>query len=242
LHFWLPNVIENINWKNNLILITLQKLTPIIIISYLNYLNKIFIIFIFFSLITGAIGGLNQTSIRKLLSFSSINHIGWIFSAIIFNENIWLLYFIIYSLLNFRIIFIFKNFQIFYLIQIYSIFNNSYLLKFNLLISILSLGGIPPFLGFLPKWLIIQSLILIKINFINLFLIITRLIILYYYLKIRFSAFIINYNELNWYFKNYLNKKKFILIIYLNFISLLYCSNFIFLLLVSSHIIYFILF
>jgi len=218
-HFWFPNVIENLNWLNNLILITWQKLAPIIILSYLN-LNNFLIIFVLISTLVGAIGGLNQISLRKLIAFSSINHIGWIFIALTFNEYIWLIYFSIYTFLNFSIIYLFKIFQIFYLNQIYSIFLNSYFLKFYLLISTLSLGGLPPFLGFLPKWLIIQSLILLKINLINLFLIIIRLITLFYYLKIRFAAFIINYNELNWNYKNFYNKINKNFLITINFISL----------------------
>lgn len=219
-HFWFPNVIENINWSNGIILITWQKLTPILILSYFININKIFIIFIIISTLIGAIGGLNQTSLRKLLAFSSINHIGWILTAIIFNETLWLIYFIIYTFLNFCIIFLLNIFQIFYLNQIYSLFINSFFLKFSLLISLLSLGGLPPFLGFIPKWLIIQSLIIIKINLINLFLICIRLITLFYYIKIRISSFILNYNEFNWNFKNFFKNYKFNVILKLNFISL----------------------
>jgi len=213
-HFWFPNVIENLNWSNNLILITWQKLSPIIILSYLE-LNNLCIFFVILSTLIGAIGGLNQISLRKLIAFSSINHIGWIIIALTFNESIWLIYFILYSFLNFSIIYLFKIFQIFYLNQIYSLFINSYFLKFYLITSILSLGGLPPFLGFLPKWLIIQSLIFLNLNLITLFLISIRLITLFYYLKIRFAAYILNYNELNWNFKNYFNSfnKNFIIII-----------------------------
>jgi len=219
-HFWFPNVIENINWINNLILITWQKIAPIIILSYLN-LRKILLIFVILSTFIGAIGGLNQTSIRKLIAFSSINHIGWIIMAFIFNENLWLIYFLLYTFLNCSIVFIFKIFQIFYLNQVYSLFSNSYFLKFRLFSSLLSLGGIPPFLGFLPKWLVIQSLLFIKLNFINLFIILIRLITLYYYLKIRFAAFILNYNEFNWNYKNFFKNKSLIIIINLNFLSLI---------------------
>lgn len=218
-HFWFPNVRETLNWINNLILITWQKLGPIIILSYLNLNNYLFI-FVFLSTFIGSIGGFNQLSLRKLMTFSSINHIGWIIISLIFNEFIWWIYFILYSILNFSIIYLFKTFQIFYLNQIYNLFINSYLIKFYLIISILSLGGLPPFLGFFPKWLIIQSLILLKINIIILFLIIIRLITLFYYLKIAFTSHILNYNELNWNINPYFNKKNIIFIININFISL----------------------
>lgn len=219
-HFWFPNVIENVNWINCIILITWQKLAPIIIMTYLIEINSIIIVFIIISTLVGAIGGLNQISLRKMLAFSSINHLGWIITAMIYNENIWMIYFITYSFINFCIIYIFKIFQIFYLSQIYSIFINSSFLKFSLIISTISLGGLPPFLGFAPKWLIIQSIIFINLNIINLFIICIRLVTLFYYLKIRFAAFIFNYNEFNFMYKNYFNNNKYIIILKFNYISL----------------------
>jgi len=218
-HLWFPNVIENINWINGLILITWQKLAPIIILSYLT-LTNIISVFVILSTFIGAVGGLNQTSLRKLMAFSSINHIGWIIIALSFNENLWLLYFTLYSFLNSSIVYIFKIFQIFYISQIYTIFVNSYFIKFSLLSSLLSLGGLPPFLGFLPKWIIIQSLLFMKLNLLTLFMIFIRLITLYYYLKISFAALMLNYNDFSW---NYINSYKNSSIIYVlnfNFFSL----------------------
>lgn len=91
-HFWFPGVIEGLSWINGLILITWQKIAPLILISYnINY--NFFLISIILSIIIGALGGLNQTSLRKLIAFSSINHLGWILIAIINNELLWFTYF-----------------------------------------------------------------------------------------------------------------------------------------------------
>lgn len=218
-HFWFPNVIENLSWVNRLILITWQKLAPMLILSYLK-LRNFLIVFIFFSSVVGALGGLNQTSLRKLMAFSSINHIGWMIGSLMFNESLWFFYFIIYSYLNRGVVFIFNNFQSFYLSQLYSLFSNSYLLKFCLLRSILSLGGLPPFLGFLPKWLVIQSIVLINFDFIILLIILIRLITLYYYLKIRFAAFMFNHSNFNWGSLTIFNVNHIIIILILTFFSL----------------------
>ncbi|MBV8802403.1 MAG: hypothetical protein JO131_05490 [Gammaproteobacteria bacterium] len=43
--------------------------------------------------------------------------------------------------------------------QIHDSIKNNLTKKIILGINILSLGGLPPFLGFLPKWLIIQNII-----------------------------------------------------------------------------------
>lgn len=218
-HFWFPNVIEGINWTNNLILITWQKIAPIIIISYFLF-NNFFIFFILASVLIGSLGGLNQTSIRKIIAFSSINHLGWMLAAIIFNEYIWLFYFIIYFFLSFILILIFNIFKIFYLNQIFSLFIHSYILKFIFLISLLSLGGLPPFLGFLPKWLVIQSLINLNQYYIVIFIICISLVTLYFYLRICYTAFLLNYEELNWSYKLYFNNNLFNLISFFLIISI----------------------
>lgn len=219
-HFWFPNVIENLQWINCLVLITWQKLAPIIVLSYFTEFRNLLIIFILLATLIGAIGGLNQISLRKLLAFSSINHLGWMFTAIIFYENIWTIYFVIYSFINFCIVYLIKTFQIFYLNQIYSIFINSPFIKYSLLISLISLGGLPPFLGFIPKWLIIQSIIFIKFYLISLFLICIRLITLFYYLKITFAAVLFNYIEFNFINKNFFIKTNYLIVLNLNFLLL----------------------
>lgn len=196
-HFWFPNVIEGINWIPRLILITWQKIAPILIISYLIVFNYL-LFFIVISVITGAIGGLNQTSIRKIIAFSSINHLGWILSAIIFNEYLWIFYFLIYSFISLGLILLFNQFKLFYLNQLFNIFSHSFILKFTLLVSFLSLAGLPPFLGFLPKWIVIQSLSSINQFSLIIILILISLVTIYFYLRICFSAFILSYKEITW--------------------------------------------
>jgi len=93
-HFWFPNVIEGLSWINSLILITWQKIAPLILTSYI-IINKIILISVILSIIIGSLGGLNQTSLRKLMAFSSINHLGWILSAIYSRESLWIIYFFI---------------------------------------------------------------------------------------------------------------------------------------------------
>lgn len=218
-HFWFPNVIEGISWINNLILITWQKIAPILIISYSIFFN-FFFFFIISSVLIGAIGGLNQISIRKLIAFSSINHIGWILSSLIFNEYLWLIYFCFYSIISFSLIYLFNTFKLFYINQIFSIFINSYLIKFIFIINFLSLGGIPPFLGFLPKWIIIQLLSNLNQNFIIFFIILITLITLYFYIRIRFSALLLNYDNIKWIQKIYYNNFSLIILSFFTFFSI----------------------
>lgn len=192
-HFWLPQVIDKIRWINNLILITVQKIAPIIILSYIINLNFIVLI-VWLNMVIRALRGFNQTSLRKIIAFSSINHIGWIFIGLLFNETLWLNYFIFYRVFSFAIVIIFKNFNLFFIQQTFSLKIN-YLYKIIIFCSFLSLGGLPPFLGFFPKWIIIQFLVNFNIPLLTL-MIFCSLVILYFYLRICYSAFII-YNYFN---------------------------------------------
>lgn len=204
-HFWFPGVMEGLNWINNLILITWQKIAPLILISYI-IINKFLIIIIILSVLIGSIGGLSQTSLRKIIAFSSINHLGWILAAIISSENLWITYFLLYTFLSFNLIYIFNAFKLFHLNQIFSLFSNFPIIKFFLIMSLLSLGGLPPFLGFLPKWLVIQNMATNNMLFTVVIIVCLTLLTLYYYMRICYSAFILNYWEINWnYNQNYLN-------------------------------------
>lgn len=221
-HYWFPEVIEGLNWVNCLILLTWQKIAPIILLIN-NALNEKFIIFIIsFCLIISALSGFNQIRIRKIIAYSSINHIGWMLSSIIISKSIWRIYFLIYTFISINLIFIFQKFNCFYLTQIIYLINQNKILKINFFLNFLSLGGIPPFIGFFPKWLNINWLISSNNFFLPLILIILTLIILFIYLRTIFSSIIINHRE----YKIYSIKNKIFLPI-LNFLSislLIFCT------------------
>nr|YP_010518910.1 NADH dehydrogenase subunit 2 [Chrysops niger]UXO95475.1 NADH dehydrogenase subunit 2 [Chrysops niger] len=218
-HFWFPGVMEGLSWVNNLILMTWQKIAPMMLISYI--INKNFFIFIIImSMIIGSLGGLNQTSLRKIMAFSSINHLGWMLAAMISNENLWLFYFLMYSFLSFTIVFLFNVFKLFHINQVFYLFFSSKILKFSLFMNLLSLGGLPPFLGFLPKWLVIQQLSMNYQLMLLIFMTSLTLITLYFYLRISYSAFMLNYSESNWFNNSNLNNFNMIFYSILSFISL----------------------
>lgn len=190
-HFWLPEVIAGLNWSRIFILVTWQKIAPIILLSLQinSYHNLFFSIIIISSSIIRGLQGLNQTCLRKILAYSSINHVGWIIRTLFYSINIWLIYIIIYSIININIILIFKKFNTLYLNQLRHIFNSRKKIKFLFILNFLSLGGLPPFLGFFPKWIAINSIISNTHYLIAFILIIFRLISLYFYLRISFSTF-----------------------------------------------------
>nr|UIS24498.1 NADH dehydrogenase subunit 2 [Aedeomyia squamipennis] len=219
-HFWFPGVMEGLNWINNFILMTWQKIAPLMLISY-NFNYYYFMISLILSMTIGSLGGLNQTSLRKLMAFSSINHLGWMLMAMMSNELLWFMYFIMYMMISASIIIMFYNFKLYHFNQIFNLSSKS-MLNFFLFLNLLSMGGLPPFLGFMPKWLVIQSLTQmnqIMILFIAMFL---TLITLFFYLRLSYNIFTLNNSQSSWILNinkfNIFNNSFFMVI--LNFISI----------------------
>nr|YP_010022641.1 NADH dehydrogenase subunit 2 [Muscina pascuorum]QOP39489.1 NADH dehydrogenase subunit 2 [Muscina pascuorum] len=196
-HFWFPNVMEGMSWMNSLILMTWQKLAPLMLISYLM-LNPLIMMSVILSSLIGALGGLNQTSLRKLMAYSSINHLAWMLAAL-FNENLlWITYFMFYSFISSTMIFLFNIYKSSYINQLFSKFMYNKSFKFYLFLNLLSLGGLPPFLGFLPKLMVIQSLTMNNQLLLLLFMLMMALITIYFYLRLSYSVFMLNFLENNW--------------------------------------------
>nr|YP_009400052.1 NADH dehydrogenase subunit 2 [Nurudea shiraii]ARW70209.1 NADH dehydrogenase subunit 2 [Nurudea shiraii] len=215
-HLWLPSMIEGLNWMSCFLLMTWQKITPMIMISYLN-LNKLFILFIVMISLNNLFG-MNQNSLRKILAMSSINNSSWMLIMILINEILWIHYFMIYSILNMMIMYILWIYKINYINQL-KFFNFNFFLKMNMLMLILSIMGLPPMLGFMMKWMLIKMLIYNKMIIILMLLISLTILNLYFYLKLTYFL-LFNFNLFNkWYLQNKKNNN-FNNILFMNFFSL----------------------
>nr|YP_009400282.1 NADH dehydrogenase subunit 2 [Nurudea yanoniella]ARW70274.1 NADH dehydrogenase subunit 2 [Nurudea yanoniella]QBK84291.1 NADH dehydrogenase subunit 2 [Nurudea yanoniella] len=217
-HLWLPSMIEGLNWMSCFLLITWQKITPMVMISYLN-MNKS-IIFIITMISLNNLFGMNQNSMRKILAISSINNSSWMLIAILINEMLWINYFFIYSILNMMIMYMLWIYQINYINQL-KFFNFNFFLKMNMLMLILSIMGLPPMMGFLMKWMLIKMLIYNKMIIILSLLITLTILNLYFYLKLTYFL-LFNFNLFNkWFLQNKKNNN-FNYILFINFFSLFF--------------------
>nr|ARH54312.1 NADH dehydrogenase subunit 2 [Curculionidae sp. 6 AH-2016] len=194
-HSWLPEVISGLNWEMIYIMLTWQKIAPLILLIYTIHSPLYISIIIVLSSMISGLQGMNQICLRKILAYSSINHLSWMMAALMNSYIIWLYYFIIYLIINFNIIFIFNKYNIFYIKQTNKIFSSNKKMKFFFMTNFLSLGGLPPFLGFLPKWMTINYLVMNNFYMLSLFMVLLTLYSLYFYLRITFSSFSINMQE-----------------------------------------------
>nr|WHU29545.1 NADH dehydrogenase subunit 2 [Sephisa chandra] len=217
-HFWFPNIMEGLSWLNCFILMTWQKITPMILLSYYFNMNFLLIMMIL-NVMVGTIGSFNQTSLRKLMAFSSINNLGWMLLALMISENLWMIYFIFYSFFISFLCFLFYILNIFFISQLFN-FNLNFSIKIFILINFLSLGGLPPFLGFFPKWLIINYLLINNLYFTIFIFVMTSLIMLFVYIRLIYTSFMFYQTKLKW-FKIFIKNNYLITINFFSFISLL---------------------
>jgi NADH-ubiquinone oxidoreductase chain 2 len=179
-----------LDWLCLYLILTLQKINPLMLLVSSCWVWELFFVGILFSGTLGALLGLSQTSLRKLLIFSSVNHLGWLLLAMSVRLVILRVYFVIYCFLLFPLIALFININIGYLGQIQGLPISS--MRLILLTgSLLSLGGLPPFLGFFPKWIVISGALSLGNYFLGLFLVLVSLFTLFYYLRISYAGFIL---------------------------------------------------
>nr|YP_010547166.1 NADH dehydrogenase subunit 2 [Abia berezowskii]UYK52053.1 NADH dehydrogenase subunit 2 [Abia berezowskii] len=196
-HWWTPKIINFMNWKNCFMLLTWQKINPLIMISMTKISNLIYYS-IMMSTMIGAILGLNQTSLKLLITYSSINHIAWLMISMMMNLTIFIMYFIIYSMSLFMICMMLNNFNIKFLNQLMKNNNYNMFLKINTLMMFLSLSGIPPMLGFFPKFKVLMLMIKNQLFLESLLFILFSLIILSYYLNPMISMMMLNKMNSKW--------------------------------------------
>lgn len=174
---WYFQITENINWKIWFLINTAQKIIPIWLLTKFNNI-KIINLIITINRIYRRLEIYNNNSIRWLLNRSSLNHIRWILVSINSQFRNWEFYMLIYLILRLNIILFLKNYNLKINININNIrFNIKILFSINLINFI----GIPPIIGFLPKFLV-----LIRINTIMSIwvLVLNNILIRYYYILI----------------------------------------------------------
>nr|UXG58605.1 NADH dehydrogenase subunit 2 [Dermacentor albipictus]UXG58631.1 NADH dehydrogenase subunit 2 [Dermacentor albipictus]UXG58696.1 NADH dehydrogenase subunit 2 [Dermacentor albipictus] len=184
-HFWIMMIANSVNFNALFMLLSFQKMIPLFIISKFFYSPLIILIII--STLMSSITALNLKQINKLLILSSISHQGWMMCLIAKKINFWISYLIMYSMILFPIINMTARYKMNYM-EMSSMTKMNINEKLSYISNFMSLGGMPPFLGFFMK--IMAIYMLMKSNFsLIVFLIISSLINLFFYLKILTPSF-----------------------------------------------------
>lgn len=171
-------------------------------------IKNILLISSILSLIIGTVVGLAQIKIKRLLAYSTISHIGFMLLAIAINTeqsiDSFLFYLIQYIITNLNIFFILLAISYFsinekgkkvnlinlelidikYIKDLQGLFNMNPLLSLTFSISLFSMAGIPPLIGFFSKQFVLYSAIDQGHYLLSIIAILVSIISASYYLKI----------------------------------------------------------
>nr|ACC78089.1 NADH dehydrogenase subunit 2 [Elaenia gigas] len=189
-HFWFPEVLQGSSLMTSLMLATIMKFPPTILLLLTSpSLNPVLLIMM--AIASTALGGwmgLNQTQIRKILAFSSISHLGWMTIILIYNPKLTLITFYLYSLSTAAIFFALDSANTLKLSTLMTAWSKIPSLTATLMLALLSLAGLPPLTGFLPKWLIIQELTKQELTAAAITIALLSLLGLFFYLRLAYCA------------------------------------------------------
>ncbi|NP_059332.1 NADH dehydrogenase subunit 2 (mitochondrion) [Danio rerio] len=186
MHFWLPEVLQGLDLLTGLILSTWQKLAPMALIIQTTQTTDPLILTslgIASSLI-GGWSGLNQTQLRKILAYSSIAHMGWMIIVIQYAPQLTLIALGTYIFMTSAAFLTLKVLSATKINTLTTTWPKSPILAAIATLVMLSLGGLPPLTGFMPKWLILQELTKQDLPATATIMALTALLSLFFYLRL----------------------------------------------------------
>nr|BAO09041.1 NADH dehydrogenase subunit 2 [Tariqilabeo latius] len=189
MHFWMPEVLQGLDLLTGLIMSTWQKLAPFaLIIQTAQSIDPMLLTLLgITSTLVGGWGGLNQTQLRKILAYSSIAHMGWMIIIIQHAPQLTLIALGTYIIMTSAAFLTLKMSSATKISTLTTTWSKSPILTATTALVLLSLGGLPPLTGFLPKWLILQELAKQDLPIIATAMALTALISLYFYLRLCYA-------------------------------------------------------
>nr|AEP04274.1 NADH dehydrogenase subunit II [Microeca fascinans assimilis] len=189
-HFWLPEVLQGSPLITGLLLSTIMKLPPITLLYMASpSLNSSLLTSMaILSVALGGWMGLNQTQTRKIMAFSSISHLGWMTIILVYSPKLTLLNFYLYTVMTAAVFLTFNSIKALNLSTLMTSWAKTPALNTMLLLTLLSLAGLPPLTGFLPKWLIIQELTKQDMTLAATTISLLSLLSLFFYLRLAYCA------------------------------------------------------
>nr|AAV67856.1 NADH dehydrogenase subunit 2 [Liolaemus cf. silvanae] len=189
-HFWLTEVMQGTTMETAMIIATWQKLAPmaIIFMTTNNLTPTVLLTMGVLSTIIGGWGGLNQTQLRKMMAYSSIAHLGWMAAISTMMTTILAINLATYLLMTTTMFFMLIMTKSKTIQDLTLLWSMSPMISTLTTITLLSLGGLPPLTGFIPKWLIIEELALQNLTPMATALAMSTLLSLYFYLRLTYMS------------------------------------------------------
>nr|UBQ33947.1 NADH dehydrogenase subunit 2 [Hemiculter leucisculus]BAW88458.1 NADH dehydrogenase subunit 2 [Hemiculter leucisculus] len=189
MHFWMPEVLQGLDLLTGLILSTWQKLAPFaLIVQTAQAVDPMLLTALgLASTLVGGWGGLNQTQLRKILAYSSIAHMGWMIIVLQYAPQLTLLALGTYIFMTSAAFLTLKTSSATKINTLSMVWSKSPVLTTTTALVLLSLGGLPPLTGFMPKWLILQELAKQNLPITATIMALAALLSLYFYLRLCYA-------------------------------------------------------
>jgi len=206
-HMWTPDVYQGAPSIITTLLSTLPKIAAFgVLIRLLVYpfgeiivdWGKILIILSITSMLIGSLGALRQTDLKRLMAYSTINHIGFILMGLIPGSEDGItsicIYLIFYITMNLGIFLFILNMQrdqvsVTSIKDLSGLYRSQPLTAGCVSIILFSMAGIPPMAGFIGKLIILNIVIDNNLFFLAVIAVLTSVIAAFYYIRLIKSIF-----------------------------------------------------
>ncbi len=206
-HMWTPDVYQGAPSIITTLLSTLPKIAAFgVLIRLLVYpfgeiivdWGKILIILSISSMLIGSLGALRQTDLKRLMAYSTINHIGFILMGLIPGSEDGItsicIYLIFYITMNLGIFLFILNMQrdqvsVTSIKDLSGLYRSQPLTAGCVSIILFSMAGIPPMAGFIGKLIILNIVIDNNLFFLAVIAVLTSVVAAFYYIRLIKSIF-----------------------------------------------------
>nr|YP_009112227.1 NADH dehydrogenase subunit 2 [Hemidactylus bowringii]AIY61199.1 NADH dehydrogenase subunit 2 [Hemidactylus bowringii] len=193
-HTWYPEVLQGSSMYTALLISTWQKFAPLSLLYMLQSTMPPALILTIglLSSITGGFAGLNQTQTRKIMALSSVAHMGWLLVALNMSPSLATLTMLIYLSTTTTMFIMLALTTTNTITDTATTWPTSPVLMTTTMMTLLSLGGLPPLAGFLPKWLILKELSHTSLTAIGTTMLLTSLPSLFFYTRLAYLTMLTN--------------------------------------------------
>ena len=206
-HMWTPDVYQGSPTMVTTVLSTIPKIAAFgILIRLLVYpfseiiidWGKILIILSITSMIVGSLGALMQSDLKRLMAYSTINHVGFMLMGLVPGTEDGItaicIYIIFYITMNLGIFLFILNMNrdqinVSSIKDLSGLYNSQPLMATFMAVLLFSMAGIPPLAGFIGKLIILNLVIDNDLFFLAIIAVLTSVIAAFYYIRLIKSIF-----------------------------------------------------
>ncbi len=201
-HMWIPDVYHGAPTSVTMFLSTVPKIAATAMLvrllidglgEFQAYWADLFMVLAILSIAVGAVVALMQTNIKRMLAYSTISHVGFVLLGFVTGAvegygaaAFYVLAYVLMSLAAFGCIIALnkKGFEADKISDFKGLSKGSPWFALIMLVVMLSMAGVPPFIGFYSKLFILQQVVSAGYIYLAIAAVIFAVISAYYYLQI----------------------------------------------------------